>query len=84
MRERATTATADSSVIATAQPRVQPLVNLIRVGDRVTIIDRFGTRHTGRAVMQGPAGWVLNMGGRYGTPAIATDDNTTSVRKGGK
>lgn len=25
-------------------------------------------------------GWVLNMGGRHGTPAIATPDNITAVR----
>ena len=57
------------------------LFDLIRAGDRVTIVDRFGVAHTGRAVMPGPAGWVLNMGGRYGTPAIASDDNVTRVTK---
>lgn len=30
---------------------------------------------TGHAVMRGPAGWVLNMGGRHGTPAMATVGN---------
>lgn len=49
--------------------------------DRVTIVNRFGQERTGRAVMRGPAGWVLNMGGRYGTPDIATPDNTVRVRK---
>ena len=58
------------------------LLDLIRAGDRVTIVDRFGQQRTGRAVMRGPAGWVLNMGGRYGTPGIATDDNVTRVTKG--
>jgi hypothetical protein len=70
---------------------VKSLVDSIRVGDRVTIlvpngIGRDGvewTRKTGRAVMPGPAGWVLNMGGRYGTPGVATDENTVAV-KGGK
>jgi hypothetical protein len=32
--------------------------------------------------MKGPAGWVLNMGGRFGTPGIATENNI--VRVGGK
>lgn len=48
--------------------------------DRVTITTPFGDR-TGRAVMRGPAGWVLNLGGRYGTPGIATTVNTIAVRK---
>jgi hypothetical protein len=50
-------------------------------GDRVTIVNRFGQKSTGRAVMLGPAGWVLNMGGRYGTPAIANEENITKVSK---
>lgn len=37
-------------------------------------------RKTGTAVMRGPAGWVLNMGGRHGTPGIATDENTVQVK----
>lgn len=57
------------------------LINAVRAGDRVTIVDRFGVERTGRAVMQGPHGWVLNMGGRHGTPGIATEENTTRVRK---
>jgi hypothetical protein len=52
----------------------------IRAGDRVTIVNRFGQESTGRAVMRGPAGWVLNMGGRHGTPAIASPENVTNVR----
>lgn len=58
----------------------------IRPGDRVTILDRFGKRRTGRAVMRGPHGWVLNMGGRHGTPAVADDSNIVAVRpkKGAK
>ena len=55
------------------------LIDCIRSGDRVTIVDRFNKQHTGRAVMRGPAGWVLNMGGRYGTPGIATEENTVNV-----
>ena len=53
--------------------------NMIRPGDRVTIVDRFGKNHTGRATLLGPAGWVLNMGGQYGTPAIATESNIVKV-----
>lgn len=45
----------------------------------MTIVNRFGQQRTGRAVMRGPAGWVLNMGGAHGTPAIATPDNVTKV-----
>lgn len=64
------------------------LIDTIRHGDRVTIlvpngIGRDGIewrKRTGTAVMRGPAGWVLNMGGRYGTPGIAGVDNTVSVK----
>jgi len=35
---------------------------------------------SGRAVMKGPCGWVLNMGGKYGRPAIATEDNVVAVK----
>jgi hypothetical protein len=58
----------------------QRLVDAIRPGSRVTIVDRFGTQRTGRAVMRGPYGWILNMGGRHGTPGIATDDNVVRVK----
>ena len=58
------------------------LVDTISAGSRVTIVDRFGKERTGRAVMRGPYGWVLNMGGRHGTPAVATADNVVSVRYG--
>ena len=52
----------------------------IRHGDRVTIVDRFGQKHTGTAVMRGPYGWVLNMGGPHGTPGIASTANIVRVR----
>jgi hypothetical protein len=56
------------------------LIDTVRPGDRVTIVDRFGKRRTGRAVMKCIAGgWVLNMGGRHGTPGIANDVNTVRV-----
>jgi hypothetical protein len=56
------------------------LLDVIRPRDMVTIVNRFGQRRTGRAVMRGLAGWVLDMGGRYGTPAIATEANTVNVK----
>jgi hypothetical protein len=56
------------------------LYDTVRPGDKVTIVNRFGQISTGKAVMRGPAGWVLNMGGRHGTPAIASPDNITAVR----
>ena len=67
----------------------EALVESIGPGDRVEILipagrGRFGQEwkpKTGRAVMRGPAGWVLNMGGAYGTPGIASPDNTLSVKK---
>ncbi len=55
------------------------VTQFIRPGDRVTIVNRFGQQSTGRAVMKGPAGWVLNMGGAHGTPAIATEENIIKV-----
>lgn len=57
------------------------MINDIKAGDRVTIVDRFGKTRTGRAVMKGPAGWVLNMGGRHGTPGIASAANVVAVKK---
>lgn len=63
------------------------LFDAIRPGTYVTILVPNGTGRngveykeaTGRAVMFGPGGWVLNMGGRHGTPGIATEENTTRV-----
>lgn len=51
----------------------------IRVGSHVTIENRFGQHQKGRAVMRGPAGWVLNLGGAHGTPGIATPENVVKV-----
>ena len=70
--------------VSVARTVDRPLVDAIHAGCRVTIVDRFGKQRTGRAVMQGPAGWVLNLGGRHGTPGIATDDNVVAVRCGKK
>ncbi len=61
----------------------------IKHGDRVTILIPCGigrngqefTPKTGKAVMHSAnGGWVLNMGGQYGTPAIATEENTLAVK----
>lgn len=59
--------------------RAASIFDSIRTGDRVTIVNRFGQKATGRATLRGPAGWVLNMGGRYGTPAIADERNIVKV-----
>lgn len=51
----------------------------IKVGSRVTIQTPQGQERSGRAVMRGPHGWVLNMGGAHGTPGIATVKNLVRV-----
>ena len=66
---------------ANARSQNADLYDAIRPHDRVTIVDHEGHQRTGRAVMLGPAGWVLNMGGPHGTPAIAHSDNVTRVKK---
>lgn len=52
----------------------------IKAGCRVTIVTSHGQQRTGRAVMRGPAGWVLNLGGKHGTPGIASETNVLMVR----
>jgi len=61
-------------------PRTGTILDAIHPGSRVTIVDRFGKQHSGRAVMLGPAGWVLNMGGPHGTPGIADAENIVKVK----
>lgn len=57
------------------------IVDAIRFGDRVTIVNRFGQRSTGKAVMRSSTGgWVLNMGGKHGTPGLADEENIVSVK----
>lgn len=57
----------------------------IKPGDRVTIKTPHGQEISGRAVMKGPAGWVLNLGGAHGRPGIATPENVVKVKSmGGK
>ncbi len=61
------------------------LIDLIEPGDKVTIVNRLGQKRTGRAVMRSSVGgWVLNMGGKHGTPGLADDSNVIKVTKGGK
>jgi hypothetical protein len=70
------------------------LLHSIKPGDKVTILVHAGIGRngpeskprTGRAVMFNRVhdSWVLNMGGRYGTPGIAQVCNLVSVRKWGK
>jgi hypothetical protein len=43
------------------------------------VANRFGQTRTGRAVMRCPCGWVLNMGGPHGTPAVATEETLVKV-----
>ena len=58
------------------------LIDTIRHGDKVTIVDRFNQLRTGKAVMKSShGGWVLNMGGPYGTPGLADDRNVVKVGK---
>jgi hypothetical protein len=57
------------------------LVDTIRHGSKVTIITPHGNKLKGKAVMKSSyGGWVLNLGGKYGTPAIATNENTIAVK----
>lgn len=59
------------------------LYSQIRPRDRVTIVSRRdGKKSTGTAVMKGPGGWVLNMGGKHGRPALASEENVVAVRSG--
>lgn len=51
---------------------------------RVTIRTPQGGEDTGTVVMRGPAGWVLNMGGRHGRAGIATRENVLRVRNTGR
>jgi hypothetical protein len=61
------------------------LLDSIRPGDRVTILVHSGGTcwrgRTGKALMRGTHGWMLDMGGRYGTPGVATVENLVSVRR---
>lgn len=56
------------------------LIDSVRPGDRVTIITQHGNKLKGRAAMRSSVGgWVLNGGGKFGTPLLASDENTIKV-----
>lgn len=61
------------------------LLSRIKAGMQITILTTPlnpavpHTRVTGRAVMRGPAGWVINTGGEHGTPAIADEENIVHI-----
>lgn len=65
------------------------VMSTIRPGDRVTILIPAGRgmhgqeyrEATGRAVIVSPGYVALNMGGRYGTPGVATEENLVRVKK---
>ena len=57
-------------------------IQKVKVGDRITISTPQGQERIGRAVMVRPDGddhIVLNMGGKHGTPGIATRWNIIKV-----
>jgi hypothetical protein len=58
---------------------IKQIIDQIRMGDRVTFTNRMGKSQTGKAVMYGPGGWVLNMGGAHGTPAVVKEWEITKV-----
>lgn len=58
-----------------------PVVDTIRFGDRITIVNRFGQRRRGRAVMRGSHGWVISLDTKYGSPAIANDANIVRIER---
>jgi hypothetical protein len=55
--------------------------NDIKPGSQVTLRTEQGRELTGRAMMKGPAGWVLNLGGPYGTPGIVDQENFVRIGK---
>ena len=54
----------------------------IMVGDTVYFSTPHSKELKGKAVMKGPIGWVVNMGGRHGTPGVVTERNFIKIRKG--
>ena len=54
----------------------------IQVGDSVTMSTPQGQVLRGKAVMKGPYGWVINVGGRHGTPRVVHENNFVKMRKG--
>lgn len=62
-------------------PGARQLIESVRPGYSVTIITPLGQALMGRAMLKGPAGWVLNVRGRPGMTAIASEDNIVKVVK---
>ena len=54
----------------------------IMVGDSVTMSTPQGQLLNGKAEMKGPYGWVVNVGGRHGTPRVVHENNFIKMRKG--
>lgn len=54
----------------------------LRAGDVVKILSPHKQILSGVVVMRGKYGWVLNMGGRHGTPGIVSPQNFVSARRG--
>lgn len=75
-----------------ARDAAEALVESIRPGDRVTILvpNGFGRNgqewkeKTGVARICSGTHVALNMGGRYGTPGVATPTNIVRVRRASK
>lgn len=59
-----------------------PTIRDIRPGDKVTIQTEHGNRLVGRCVMAFATHAVLKLGGRHGTPGVATASNIVEVKKG--
>jgi len=71
-----------TSLSESQRPSEAGLMSQIRSGDKVTFADHFGQLRTGRAVMPSAhGGWVLNMGGAHGTPAVVDERNVVRVKK---
>ena len=54
----------------------------IQIGDTVYFSTPHSKELKGKAVMKGPIGWVVNMGGRHGMPNVVTERNFIKIRKG--
>ena len=54
----------------------------IQVGETVYFSTPHSKELMGKAVMKGPIGWVVNMGGRHGMPNVVTERNFIKIRKG--
>ena len=54
----------------------------VMVGDRVEFLTPQGQTRRGKVVMMGDVGYIVNCGGRFGTPAVLTEKNFITARKG--